>query len=380
MRVMPVRRIALADLQSQRARIRDKLDRAIGRVLDHGQFIMGPEVGELEEKLATFCGARHAIACSSGTDALLIAMYAKGVGRGHAVLCPGFTYPATPETVALLGATPVFVDVCEETRNLDAKSITAGVALARREGLQPVGIIAVDLFGQPADYGAISEIAREHGLWVLADAAQSFGATCRGARVGVLAEITATSFFPAKPLGCYGDGGALFTDDEAVADVMRSIRAHGRGGDKYDIVRVGINGRLDTIQAAILIEKLAIFPEEIEAREAIARRYTHALKGHVSTPKVAAGTASVWAQYTVTLAERDRVARRLASAGVPTAVHYPRPLHHQSAYRHYPVVGDALPASEALAKRVLSLPMHAYLTEEDQDRVIDALLSAVRAA
>jgi dTDP-4-amino-4,6-dideoxygalactose transaminase len=375
---MSVRRIALADLQSQRARIRDNLDRAIGRVLDHGQFIMGPEVGELEEKLAGFCGARHAISCSSGTDALLIAMMAKGVGRGQAVFCPGFTYPATPEVIALLGATPVFVDVHEVTCNLDAKGIAAGVALARKEGLQPVGIIAVDLFGQPADYGAINEIAREHGLWVLADAAQSFGATCRGARVGVLAEITATSFFPAKPLGCYGDGGALFTDDDFLADAMRSIRAHGKGSDKYDIVRLGINGRLDTMQAAILIEKLAIFPEEIEERDAVARRYTRALKGHVGTPKVAAGMTSVWAQYTVTLADRDDVAMRLASAGVPAAVHYPRPLHHQPAYRHYPVVGDVLPASEALAMRVLSLPMHAYLTEEDQDRVIDALSSAVR--
>lgn len=371
-------RIVLADLQSQRTRIRDNVDRAIERVLDHGQFIMGPEVGELETRLAAFCGARHAITCSSGTDALLIAMMAKGVGRGHAVLCPGFTYPATPETVALLGATPVFIDVRGDTYNLDADGITAAVELARREGLRPAGIIAVDLFGQPADYGAIGEIAREHGLWVLADAAQSFGATCCGTRVGTLAEVTATSFFPAKPLGCYGDGGALFTNDDALADAMRSIRAHGKGYDKYDIVRLGMNGRLDTIQAAILIEKLAIFPEEVEAREAVARRYTRALRNHVNTPTVPAGTTSVWAQYTVTIANRDGVAAQLAAAGVPTAVHYPRPLHHQTAYRHYPVAGGSLPVAEALAARVLSLPMHAYLSEADQDRVIDALLAAVR--
>ena len=371
-------RIVLADLQSQRTRIRDNVDRAFERVLDHGQFIMGPEVGELETRLAAFCGARHAITCSSGTDALLIAMMAKGVGRGHAVLCPGFTYPATPETVALLGATPVFIDVRGDTYNLDADGITAAVELARREGLRPAGIIAVDLFGQPADYGAIGEIAREHGLWVLADAAQSFGATCCGTRVGTLAEVTATSFFPAKPLGCYGDGGALFTNDDALADAMRSIRAHGKGYDKYDIVRLGMNGRLDTIQAAILIEKLAIFPEEVEAREAVARRYTRALRNHVNTPTVPAGTTSVWAQYTVTIANRDGVAAQLAAAGVPTAVHYPRPLHHQTAYRHYPVAGGSLPVAEALAARVLSLPMHAYLSEADQDRVINALLAAVR--
>jgi dTDP-4-amino-4,6-dideoxygalactose transaminase len=371
-------RIVLADLQSQRERIRDNLDRAIGRVLDHGQFIMGPEVGELEGRLAAFCGARHAITCSSGTDALLIAMMAKGVGRGHAVLCPGFAYPATPETIALLGATPVFIDVHADTCNLDAGNITSGVALARQEGLRPVGIIAIDLFGQPADYGAIGEIAREHGLWVLADAAQSFGAAWRGSRVGTLAEITATSFFPAKPLGCYGDGGALFTDDDGLADAMRSIRAHGKGNDKYDIARLGINGRLDTIQAAILIEKLTIFPEEIEVREAVAQRYTRALGQHVGTPTVPAGATSVWAQYTVTLAHRDEVAARLAAAGVPTAVHYPRPLHHQPAYRHYPVIGGGLPVSEALAARVLSLPMHAYLREADQDRIIEAMLSAVR--
>ena len=375
---MPPGRIMLADLQSQRTRIRDNVDRAIERVLDHGQFIMGPEVGDLEGRLAAFCGARHAITCSSGTDALLIAMMAKGVGRGHAVLCPGFTYPATPETVALLGATPVFIDVRGDTCNLDADGITAGVALARREGLRPAGIIAVDLFGQPADYGAIGEIAREHGLWVLADAAQSFGATCCGTRVGTLAEVTATSFFPAKPLGCYGDGGALFTNDDALAYAMRSIRAHGKGDDKYDIVRLGMNGRLDTIQAAILIEKLAIFPEEVEAREAVARRYTRALRNHVNTPTVPAGTTSVWAQYTVTIANRDGVAAQLAAAGVPTAVHYPRPLHHQTAYRHYPVAGGSLPVAEALAARVLSLPMHAYLSEADQDRVINALLAAVR--
>ncbi len=374
--------IPFVDLRAQQARIRDRIDRAIARVLDHGQYIMGPEVLELEGRLASYCGARHAITCASGTDALLIALMAKGVGRGDAVLCPGFTYPATPESIALLGATPVFIDVDAETFNVDARAIDAGAALARASGLRPVGIIAVDLYGLPADYCAIAPRARDNGLWVLADAAQSFGATCQGRHVGTLGDITATSFFPAKPLGCYGDGGAIFTDDDDIADVMRSIRSHGKGTGKYDIVRVGLNGRLDTIQAAILLEKLAIFAEEIQARNWIAARYTEALQGKLNTPRIPAEATSVWAQYTVTLAagKRDAVAAHLGAAGIPAHVYYPRPLHYQAAYAHYPVAGGDLPASEALAATVLSLPMHAYLKAADQDRIADALLAALARA
>jgi dTDP-4-amino-4,6-dideoxygalactose transaminase len=373
--------IALVDLRAQRMRIKDRLDRAIARVLEHGQFIMGPEVVELEGKLAAFCGARNAIACASGTDALLIAMMAKGVGRGDAVLCPGFTYPATAETIALLGATPVFVDVCAHTYNIDPAAIAQGVAAAKSKSLRPVAVIAVDLFGQPADYDAIRAAARQHGLWVLADAAQSFGATYNGRPAGTLGDITATSFFPAKPLGCYGDGGAIFTDDDALAEAMRSITLHGRGNSKYDIVRIGVNARLDTLQAAILIEKLKIFPQEIEARAAAAQRYGRQLRG-VKTPRLTAGATSVWAQYTVTIdnGRRDAVASHLGALGIQTGIYYPRPLHHQRAYRQHLIAGGRLPASEFLAASVLSLPLHAYLDEADQDRVCAALHAALGAA
>ena len=262
--------IAFNDLKHQQGRIRDRIDRAIARVLDHGIYIMGPEVEELERTLADFAGAKHAIACSSGTDALLIALLALGVGRGDAVICPGFTFTATPEAIALLGATPVFADVDEATFNLDPRSLEAALDAARQHGLEPRVILAVDLFGQPADYDAILPFAQAHGLLVLADGAQSFGATTRGRKVGTLGLATATSFFPAKPLGCYGDGGAIFTGDDELADAMRSVRLHGRGAGKYDIVRVGINGRLDTVQAAILLEKLRIFPEEIGLRQTVA--------------------------------------------------------------------------------------------------------------
>ena len=373
------RPIAFVDLAAQQARIRGRLEQAIRRVLDHGQYIMGPEVAALEGQLADFCGAGHAITCASGTDALLIAMMAKGVTHGDAVLCPGFTYPATPEAIALLGATPIFVDVDADTFNLDPSTIDAGVELARHHRLRPAGVIAVDLFGMPADYAAINARAGAHGLWVLADAAQSFGATYQGKAVGRLGDITATSFFPAKPLGCYGDGGAIFTADGTLAEVMQSIRLHGRGGDKYDIVRVGVNGRLDTIQAAVLLEKLAIFREEIAARDAVAARYTEQLAGLVTTPGRPPGRTSVWAQYTVTIAggRRNEVAERLSSAGVPAHVYYPRPLHHQPAYASCPVAGGRLPISEALAESVLSLPMHPYLQPIDQDRVVEALAGAL---
>lgn len=374
--------LAFIDLQAQRKRLGARIDQAIARVLEHGRFILGPEVVELERRLAEFCGARHVVACSNGTDALVLALRAKNVGPGDAVLVPSFTFAATAEAVVLAGATPVFLDVSEDSFNLDPDGIEAGVATARKAGLTPRGIIAVDLFGQPADYEAIGSAAAAFGLWIVDDAAQSFGAGRNGRKVGTLAEITTTSFFPAKPLGCYGDGGAVFTDDRELAALLRSLRVHGQGSDKYDNVRIGINGRLDTLQAAILLEKLAIFPEEIGARQRAADRYGELLGDVVTIPRLAAGATSVWAQYTVRLPGRDRdaVAEALRAEGVPTAVYYPLPLHRQTAYRSYPVAGGALPTSDRLSKEVLSLPMHPYLDEATQDRVATALRKAIAGA
>ncbi len=366
------------DLQAQRCRLADRIDRAIARVLEHGRYILGPEVAELESRLAAFCGARHVIGCSNGTDALVMALRAKEIGPGDAVLVPSFTFTATAEAVVLVGATPVFLDTAEESFNLDPASVAAGVAAARGAGLMPHGIIAVDLFGQPADYDTLANAAAAQGLWLIDDAAQSFGAAWRGRKVGTLAEITTTSFFPAKPLGCYGDGGAVFTDDDALAEVLRSLRVHGQGANPYENVRIGINGRLDTLQAAILIEKLAIFPEEITLRDRIADRYSAALDDIAIVPRLPPEASSVWAQYTLRLPGRDRdaVARALSAEGIPTAVYYRLPLHRQQAYRHYPIAGNGLPSSERLAGEVLSLPMHPYLDAAGQDRIIAALRRA----
>ncbi|MCA0422986.1 MAG: DegT/DnrJ/EryC1/StrS family aminotransferase [Proteobacteria bacterium] len=371
--------IDFIDLKAQQARIRREIDAAITRVLDHGQYIMGPEVKTLEKDLAAFTGAKHAISCASGTDALLIAMMAKGIGPGDAVLCPAFTYTATPETIALIGASPVFVDVEDGSFNLDVKGLEAGIAAAKTAGLTPRAIIAVDLFGQPAAYDAIRAFADAHKLWILADAAQSFGATLQGKTVGTLGDITATSFFPAKPLGCYGDGGAIFVDDDGLAKVMDSIRLHGKGEDKYDIVRIGINGRLDTIQAAILIEKLKIFKDEIAARNAVAQRFTTSLRSVVTVPEVRQSATSVWAQYTLQVPadRRAAIAASLKAAGVPTQIYYPRPVPAQEAYAKYPVASGGVPVSDRLSREVLSLPMHPYLDEATQDRIISAVKAAV---
>lgn len=363
------------DLKAQRQRLGDKIDAAIQRVLDHGNFIMGPEVGELEKGLAGFTGSRFAISCASGTDALLLILMAWGVKPGDAVFVPSFTFASTAEVVALLGATPVFVDIEEDSFNMDPASLEAAIREARRLGLSLKAVIPVDLFGQPADYRRIQPLADEHKLLVLADAAQSFGATLDGKNVGTLGHATATSFFPAKPLGCYGDGGAILTDDEELASVLKSLRVHGKGKHKYDNVRIGINGRLDTLQAAILIEKLAIFPEEIVSRHRVAETYNNHLSGTVVVPELRSGATSVWAQYTIKTADRDGVAERLKTAGIPTAVYYPLPLHQQTAYARYPTSPGGLPVSEQLAQTVLSLPMHPYLTAEDQNRIVAALLS-----
>jgi len=371
--------IPFVDLQAQRRRIGARIDAAIARVLEHGAFIMGPEIVELEHQLAAFAGAKHAVSCASGTDALALVLMAKGVKAGQAVLCPSFTFCATAEVVAWVGATPVFVDVDADTFNISPDSLEAGIAEARRLKLDPVGVIPVDLFGLPCDYDAVSAIAAKHGLWVLGDAAQAFGGEYKGKRLGTQGLATATSFFPAKPLGCYGDGGAVTTDDAELAKVLRSLRVHGQGSAKYDNVRIGMAGRLDTLQAAILIEKLAIFPDEIDRRDRVAARYTAALSDVSATPKVPSGRRSVWAQYTLRIPaeRRQHVMDRLKAQGVPTMVYYPKGVHAQAAYAHFPTVPGGLPVTERLAHEVMSLPMHPYLEPAAQDRIISALRAAL---
>ena len=351
--------IPFIDLKAQQEKIRPELDIAIKRVLDHGKFIMGPEVFELEERLADYCGAKYAVSCSSGTDALLMVLMAKKVGHGDAVFLPSFTYTATPEVVALLGATPIFLDVKKETFNIDPDEISRGIDIAKKMDLTPKAIIAVDLFGLPADYHLLQKNADKHSLWVLADAAQSFGGSINGKRVGTLAYATATSFFPAKPLGCYGDGGAIFTNDSELTEILKSIRVHGKGSSKYDNIRVGLNARLDTIQAAILLEKLKIFEDELQNRQQIAATYNKALSDIVRVPIVSEKRKSAWAQYTIQLTEQmDRtiIIDGLKELGIPTMVYYEKPLHLQTAYKHFPTSGD-LKNSELLAQTVLSLPM-----------------------
>jgi UDP-2-acetamido-2-deoxy-ribo-hexuluronate aminotransferase len=371
--------IPFIDVAAQRRRLGRSVDDAIARVLGHCQFILGPEVRTLEAELAAFCGTRFAVSCASGTDALVMVLMASGVGPGDAVICPSFTFTATAEVVVLVGATPVFADVEDASFNLDPASMQRACAAARKLGLRPRAVIPVDLFGQPADYSRITPIAEAEGLFVLDDAAQAFGATYHNRRIGALAPATATSFFPAKPLGCYGDGGAVLTDDEELAQIMRSVRVHGEGRDKYDCVRIGLNGRLDTIQAAVLIEKLKIFPEEIAARERIARRYSAGLADVATVPAVVQGSTSVWAQYTLRLpaGRRDVFATALKSQGIPTAIYYPIPLHRQEPYQRFPVADGGAPVSERLADEVISLPMHAYLDEATQDRIITAARHAL---
>ena len=374
--------VPFIDLAAQRRRLGKSVDEAVSRVLAHCQFINGPEVIQLESQLAAFSGARHVVTCASGTDALLMVLMAKGVGRGDAVLCPSFTFCATGEAVALTGATPVFVDVDEATFNMDVNSLKRGIATAIKLGLKPRAVIPVDLFGQSADHDAIGAIAEAEGMFVLDDAAQAFGASYKGRRLGTFGLVTATSFFPAKPLGCFGDGGAIFTDDAELAATLRSVRVHGQGSDKYDNVRLGLTGRLDTMQAAILIEKLKIFEDEIAARNKVAERYGRGLGNIVTVPHVASGGTSVWAQYTIRLPKgsgRDGFAATLKAQGIPTAIYYPKSMHQQTAYRDFPVADGGLPASERLSDDVISLPMHAYLDEPTQERVIKAVRGALGA-
>ena len=368
--------VEFIDLKAQQLRLDDRIPKAIQQVLDHGQYIMGPEVRELEEQLSRFSGCRHVVSCASGTSALLMALMAHSTGPGDAIFIPSFAFVAPAEVVALLGATPIFVDVDPDCFLLNMASLEAALATATRLGLTPKGIIPVDLFGQPADYAEINRFAAGHSLFVIADSAQSFGAELNGKRVGALAELTVTSFFPAKPLGCYGDGGALFTDDDELAGKLRSLRVHGKGADKYDNVHIGVNGRLDTMQAAILLEKLAVFPEEIILRQQVAQRYASLLKNLVDIPLIRAGRTSVWAQYTIKSTERHSLVEVLKQNGVPTAVYYPRPLHRQTAYNGYPCAPD-LAVSERLPAVVLGLPMHPYLEEAAQTWICETLRQAL---
>jgi dTDP-4-amino-4,6-dideoxygalactose transaminase len=376
---MPAEPVPFIDIGAQRRRLGKSIDEAVSRVLAHCQFINGPEVAQLEAALADFSGAKHVVSCASGTDALLMVLMAKDVGRGDAVLCPSFTFCATGEAVALTGATPVFVDVDEATFNMETNSLKRGIATARRLGLKPKGVIPVDLFGQSADHDAIGAIAEAEGLFVLDDAAQAFGASYKGRRLGTSGLATATSFFPAKPLGCFGDGGAIFTDDANLAETLRSVRVHGQGSDKYDNVRLGLTGRLDTMQAAILIEKLKIFEDEVAARNKVAACYADGLGDVVAVPLVISGCTSVWAQYTIRLpqgSDRDGFAATLKAQGIPTAIYYPKSMHQQTAYRDFPIADGDLPVSERLSGDVISLPMHAYLDEPTQDRIIKAVRGA----
>ena len=337
--------IEFIDLKAQRQRIGKAMDEAILKVVHDGNYILGEQVGEFEAGLAAFCGAKHAIGVANGTDALILVLEALGIGPGDAVLCPSFTFAATAEVVAWMGATPVFAEIDEATYNLDPKAIAAALETARKHELKPRALITVDLFGQACDYEPIEAFCKANGLVLISDSAQGYGARYKGRVAGAIGDFATTSFFPAKPLGCYGDGGAILTDSDEHAELLRSLRFHGKGSYKYDNVRVGVNSRLDTIQAAVLIEKLKVYAEEIEQRQVVAARYTAALK----------------------------------AKGVPTTVYYPKPLHQQTAYKHFPVAGNGLPISERVAQEVVALPMHPYLDEATQDYIIAAVREALAA-
>lgn len=377
------------DLHAQRARIEPQINDAIAKVLQHGMYVMGPEVRAFEAQLAEFSNAKHALGCANGTEALALPLMAWGIKPGDAVFCPSFTFCATAEVVPWTGATPVFVDILPDTFNLDPSHLEQAIEAVKDEGrLTPKVIIAVDLFGQSADYSRIREIADRHGLKLIADSAQGFGTTLNGQHPSDFADVATTSFFPAKPLGCYGDGGAVLTNDDALAELMDSIRVHGKvtasdlaGAEfehdpKYFNMRIGMNSRLDTMQAAILIEKLNIFADEIALRNKVADRYAVGLQDHVlAVPKVMDGVISTWAQYVIEHENRDGLQAHLKAADVPSAVYYPVPMHVNGAYKDYPQGPKGLPVTEAKAATVLALPMHPYLSEEDQDKVIEAIRS-----
>jgi len=386
------------DLAAQQNQIRKEIEHNIRSVMNHGRYIMGPEVEELENQLSHYIGIKHAIACSSGTDALLLALMAYNVGANHAVFTTPFTFISTAEVISILGATPVFVDIDPKTYNIDPNKLDLAITALKKNdpsmhplprcstkeisAITPKAVMAVDLFGLPADYDSINAIARKHDLIVIEDAAQSFGAQYKGKKACSLAHVACTSFFAAKPLGCYGDGGMCFTDHDNLAEIMRSLRIHGQGNDKYDNVRIGINGRLDTLQAAILLAKFHIFPDEILLRQKVAKRYTDLLAAsdaELSTPHVPSGYQSVWAQYSV-LANNEKhrtvLQDNLINHEIPTAIYYPKPLHLQTAYATLGYREGDFPVSESTSQSIFSLPMHPYLKEEDQKRIVETLNQA----
>ncbi len=370
--------IPFIDLKAQFARIDKSVNQNIQNVLEHGRFIMGPEIGELEKKSAAFAGSKHALACGSGTDALMLALMALGIGPGDAVFTTPFTFMATAETIALVGATPIFVDIDPVSYNIDPAKLETAITETRkaRPELTLKAIMPVDLFGLSADYNAILPLAEKEGLKVIVDAAQSFGATINGQVTCALGDVACTSFFPAKPLGCYGDGGMCFTNSDKLQTTMHSLRVHGQGTDKYDNVRLGLNARMDTIQAAILLPKLEIFADEIKKRNAVATRYNELLTGLI-TPTVPDGYTSVWAQYSIQARDtkhRENLQAKLKTESIPSAVYYPLPLHLQKAYANLGYKQGDMPVSEAIGKRIFSLPMHPYLTKKDQDSICKVLV------
>ncbi|EJF89236.1 DegT/DnrJ/EryC1/StrS family aminotransferase [Bartonella tamiae] len=362
------------DLAAQRARIEDKINTAIAHVIESGKFILGPEVGELEARLADYIGVKHVIACANGTDALMMPLMAKNIGPGDAVFCPSFTFAATAEVVALVGAEPVFVDIDKDTYNIDSQRLAEAIDMIKKEGrLTPRAIIPVDLFGLAADYQEISAIASRENLFIIEDAAQSIGGKRDNTMCGAFGDVASTSFYPAKPLGCYGDGGAMFTDDDALAEKLRSILFHGKGETQYDNIYVGLNSRLDTIQAAILLEKLTILEDEMEKRALIGKRYFDGLKDVVKVPEIAPNLRSAFAQYTIEVEDRNGLKAHLNNAGIPTMIYYVKSLHQQIAYKHYPQCPGGLSVSERAADHVLSLPMHPYLAQSDQEKIIHTI-------
>lgn len=371
--------IPFINLKAQYLENRVALDNAIADVLNHGQYIMGPEVKELEAQLADYVGVKHCLACSSGTDALMLPLMTYGLTVKDAIFTSPFTFFASAESISLVGATPVFVDIDPLTYNISADSLEAAIKKVIDEGrLNPKGIIPVDLFGLAADYEEINRIAVKYGLFVLEDAAQSFAAEYHGKRAGSLADVAATSFYPAKPLGCYGDGGAVFTNDSTLYEDLVSLRVHGQGtsGDKYDNVRIGLNARMDTIQAAILLEKLKLYDGELEQRNRVAASYTSKLKDVLVTPTIPKGQGSVWAQYSVQSENRDHIREALQAKGIPTAVFYPIPIHLSTAYQHLGYSSGDFQISESVSKKIFSLPMHPYLEERDIQFIAETIIQA----
>ena len=372
--------IPFIDLAAQQKRVRAEIDERLARVLDHGGYIMGPEVSELEAELASWADCREVVSCSSGTDALLLALMALGLKPGQGVIVPSFTFTASAEVMPMLGAIPIFAEVEQDSFNLDPGGLPAAMAAAEQAGVKVVGIMAVGLFGQPANMDALNIFAKQHGLWLIDDAAQSFGSSWAGRKTGSLADISCTSFFPAKPLGCYGDGGACFTNNEEHAALMRSARVHGQGKDKYHNDRIGMTARLDSMQAAVLLAKLGIFADELRLRQLVADRYT-ALLEEVVCPALNEQATSSWAQYTLRLpdgTDRAALCQQLAEADIPTAIYYPVPVHRQLPYRRFQVAEGGLPVTDQLSRQVLSLPMHPYLSEAEQTHIADQLNRAVR--